>query len=323
MEMVETLNNVVVLNEQPEFVAMSRDDISANFFILCENNSNGTILKDIHEYKVAGMSILNWVVRACEKQPIILQVEENADVLDVIRPYANDADYSVVLYANTPLVNKGHIKDLLTFVDRKRMNACKLKKGYVLRNEYILGVDELYSIDTYDFASDDFYEVKSLEDLSYVQGALLKKVTKYMQKNGVYFENANMVTVDALADVGYGTSVASNVSILGGCVIGDSVELDTGSVISGSKIGDNVKIGKGAYVLNSIVKNDAVIEDGAIIKNSVIGSNSVVGVGAKVLSSGFKTNARIGNFSVVVNSKYPEPAQIADLMTIKNNKVGA
>ena len=36
MEMIETVNNVVVLNEQPEFIAVSSDEVSANYFVLCE-----------------------------------------------------------------------------------------------------------------------------------------------------------------------------------------------------------------------------------------------------------------------------------------------
>ena len=34
MEMIETVNNVVVLNEQPEFIAVSSDEVSANYFVL-------------------------------------------------------------------------------------------------------------------------------------------------------------------------------------------------------------------------------------------------------------------------------------------------
>ena len=212
MEMVETETNIVVLNEQPEFSASSEEEVSANYFILCEENAETALSKNVYDFKIAGMSILNWVVRACETQPVILKVSEGDDVLSAIKPHIGGAEYSVVLYANTPLVNKGHLKDLLCYVSRKRMNACKLKKGYVFKNEYISHVDEIYSIDTHDFASNDFYEVKNYDDLSYVQDILSKKVINYHKKNGVYFDNPNFVTIDATTDIGYASTIASGLT---------------------------------------------------------------------------------------------------------------
>ena len=180
---------MVVLTEQPEFSVCGNDDVSASYFILCEEDVDSILSKEVQNYKIAGMSVLNWVVRVCESQPTILNIKTGDNVLDVIKPYINDAEYSVVLYANTPLLNKGHIKDLLGFVARKHMNVCKLKRGYVFKNEYISEVREIYSIDTYDFASNDFFEIKNYDDLDYAREVLQKKVIDYHKKNGVYFEN--------------------------------------------------------------------------------------------------------------------------------------
>ena len=324
MEMIETVNNVVVLNEQPEFIAVSSDEVSANYFVLCENSQGNGLTKPVHEYTIAGMSVLNWVVRACEKQPVVLNVPENADVLEVVKPYAKSADYSVVLYADTPLVNKGHIKDLLAFVARKQMNACKLKRGFVFRNDYILNVDEIYSIDTYDFATNDFFEIKSLEDLAFAQVSLLKKVISYMQKKGVYFENANMVTVDALTDIGYGTSVAPNASIIRGSLIGTNSKISANSLVSGSKVGNNVHIGRGAMIVDSIVKDGSYIEDGSIVKDSLIGENCAIGFACKVVGSGLKSNAKVGKLSTVTDSKFTDAVEIGEnKVMIKNKRVGS
>ena len=323
MEMIETLNNVVVLNEQPEFIAFSNDEVSANYFVLCENSHKQGLNKPVQEYTIAGMSVLNWVVRACEKEPIVLNVPEDVDVLEIVKPYVKTAEYSVVLYADTPLVNKGHIKDLLSFVARKQMNACKLKRGYVFKNDYIANVDEIYSIDTYDFATNDFFEINTLEDLTFVQNSLLKKVIVFMQKNGVYFENSAMVTVDALTDIGYGTSVAPNASIIGGSSIACNSKIGANSLISGSKIGNNVHIGRGVMIVGSIVKDGTYIEDGSIIKDSVIGENCAISFACKIVASGLKNNVKVGKLAVVSDCKFAEPLHIEDNATIiKNKKVG-
>ena len=85
MEMIETETKVVVLNEQPEFSACGEEDVSASYFILCEDDKQTSLSKNVYDFKIAGMSILNWVVRVCDNQPTILKVLENDNVLDVIK----------------------------------------------------------------------------------------------------------------------------------------------------------------------------------------------------------------------------------------------
>ena len=177
MEMYEEeLGNYIVVDEEPEFVAETEEEISATYFILCENSGQENLVKRIYEYEICGMSSLNWVARACDGQPVVLRANDDNNIIKMIRPYVKNTEYSVVLFANTPLLNKQHLKDMLGFVNRKHMNACKLKKGYIFRNDYILNNDEIYSVDTYEFSTDDFFEVNTLEDLSVAQESLSKKV---------------------------------------------------------------------------------------------------------------------------------------------------
>ena len=62
------------------------------------------------------MSILNWVVRACGAMPKILKIDSETDPIAVVKPYVDySAEYSVVFYADTPLLNKLHINDLMNF----------------------------------------------------------------------------------------------------------------------------------------------------------------------------------------------------------------
>ncbi len=320
MEMIETETKVVVLNEQPEFSACGEEEVQANYFILCEDDKQTALSKNVYDFKVAGMSILNWVVRVCDNQPIILKVSENDNVLDVIKPYISNNGYSVVLYANTPLLNKGHIRDLLGFVYRKHMNACKLKKGYVFKNDYISQVDEIYSIDTYDFASNDFFEVKNYEDLSYACEVLQKKVVSYHRKNGVYFENSSFVSLDATAEIGYNSTIYSGVSILNHSTIGDDARVGSGTVVSNSKIGEGVKIGKNVIIEDSVIKNDVVIESGSIIKGSVIGVNVKILASAKIVSSGVKDDCKIGELSAVLNGRLAENVQVGSVSKIVGDK---
>jgi bifunctional N-acetylglucosamine-1-phosphate-uridyltransferase/glucosamine-1-phosphate-acetyltransferase GlmU-like protein len=225
----------------------------------------------------------------------------------------------VVLYANTPLLNKGHIKDLLGFVSRKHMNACKLKKGYVLKNDYIVGVDDLYSIDTYDFASNDFFEVKNHGDLSLVQEILEKKVLSYHKKNGVYFENESQVAIDATTEIGYASVVSAGARILNHSSIATNTKIGANAVVSNSKLGEDVVVGFGAVIEGCVVKNGAIIGDGVVLKNSVIGNNVVIGTGAVVVDSGAKDESQLADMVRLSNARLGENVRVGKMTQILGN----
>lgn len=255
METMEEYKVIRIVNEEPEFCEGQRANVLVDYFILCEEGSK-LFGKNIYELEVCGMNLVNWVARACEHRPRVINVRSGDDALAVVRNYINpEAEYSVVLYADTPLVNKSHILDLVEFVDRRRMNVCKLKRGFVLKNEYIKYNDEFYSIDEYDFASNDFMQVTNEDDFSEVKSALSKKVIDFHKRNGVYFENENTVSIDSNVQIGKNTKLASGVSIIRGAVVSENCVIDKNVKVSGSTVGEKVKIGHNSLVVDSIVKN--------------------------------------------------------------------
>lgn len=289
METIEkTLSSVVVLNHEPEFTENDNENFFAKYFILCEENDESEFDGNVYEKDICGMSVLSWVKRACTSAPVILRVKPSVDVLRLVKDYLGDEDFSVVLYANTPLLNKQHLLDLLGFVSRRHMNACKLKKGYVFRNDYIKNVDEIYSIDTYDFASNDFFEINTLSDFEEAKKQLLSKVFDYHKRNGVYFENENTSMVDASIEIGCDSKLASDVTVIENSKLDSGVIVQEKTLIKNSKIGENVCIGEGVVILDSVVKSGAKIQAGAFVKGSVVGEEVTVGEKSVVIGSAIK-----------------------------------
>lgn len=306
METMEEYKTIRIINDEPEFCAGEKTNVQADYFILCEEGK-ALFGKNIYDVQVCGMSLLNWVVRACGTQPKILNVESGADALASIRPYLDfNAEYSVVFYTDTPLLNKNHISDLLAFVERKRMNVCVFKRGYVFRNEFIKDNDEFYSVDEYDFASNDFFVVNNLEDFSFAKENLEKKVFSFHKRNGVFFENEASSVVDANTEIGDLSVILSGSSIVKGTRIGKNSYISKNATISGSTIGANAVIGTGALILNSIIKDNVYIGDGAIITNSVIGNNCSLELGVKIVSSSLRENVVVKNFSVIDDGRIGE-----------------
>lgn len=306
MEILETETTVVVLNAQPEFTAKTRERCSADYFILCDES----LAIDTKSALVAGVPVANWVARACERKPKMLPYREGDNVLEIIRPYISDADYSVVLYSNTPLVTKGHIRDLLGFVSTKRMNVCNLKKGFVFKNDYISNVDEVYSIDTYDFASKDFFEVNSIEDLAEAEIYLQNRIIAYHSKKGVSFESARNLCIDASVEIGAGTMIATDVSLFGNTSIGLNVKLGENVTIKNSKIGNDVVIADNSVVIGSIIKDGTIVRENVTIDSSAIMERVKIEKCAKVMSTKIKEGAKIAELAQIFNARIAENVSI-------------
>ena len=310
METMEEYKVVRIINEEPEFYETQENNFAVDYFILCEEG-NSLFGKNIYDLQICGMSLLNWVVRVCGRQPKILKVNKNVNALEIVKPYIDvNAEYSVIFYADTPLLNKNHITDLLGFIDRKRMNVCKFKRGLAFRNDYIKESGEIYLIDEYDFASNDFYVVETSENFEYAKTMLSKKVLDYHKKNGVLFENESSVTVDANTEIGACSRILSNASIINGTKIGRNVVVQKNAMISGSTIGNDSYVGNNTIIDKSIVKDKSRINENVVVKNSVIGNNVTIGLRSDIYSSSVRDGVNLNNNVSVENSKICESVTI-------------
>lgn len=303
---MEEYKVVRIINEEPEFCEGQKSDIPADFFILCEEE-NKLFEQNIYELKICGMSLVNWVVRVCGKQPKILKIQKDDDALDKVRPYLDPSvDYSVVFYADTPLLNKAHIMDLLEFVDRKRMNLCRLKRGFVFRNDYVLDNGEFYSIDEYDFASNDFLQVEDYDSFGKAKEVLSQKVIDFHRRNGVRFENEKTITIDANVKIGEFCKIESGVSLMNGSTIGRNCAIGKNAKITGSKLGENLKIGDNSVIVDSIIKDNVFVGDDVMIKNSVAGNNVIVEFGSRLSSSSLRDKSVVKSFVTIDEGRIGE-----------------
>lgn len=320
METIEEVKtDKIIINFQPEFVENETEKISAQYFVLCENSEE--INDEIYAHKILGVSILDWVQRACENRPLVLNLNEEQSIIEQIRPYLNGSKYSVVLYGNTPLVTKQHLNDLLGFVERKHLSVCKLEKGYVFKNEFISRMDEFFSTDTYDFSADDFFEVKNMLDAKAAADILKTRLLEFYMKNGVNFENSETIFVDALSEIAYMANISSGANISGSSKIGTNAKIGANAVITNSKIGDDVIIGANAVVEGSIIKSGAKIASGTTIKGSVVGENVTIDVGSKIVASAIQGDSSVGACSSVLNSKVEESVSIGSGVVVLKSKL--
>ncbi len=311
METIEkTIIEEIIASEEHEFVEDDSLDVSANYVVLCEEKSFEGYSSRIYEQKICGETLADWTGKSCPDKPIFLTLSDRENFLDLIKPYVRQKDYTVVLFASTPLITKNKIKDMLGFAYRKRLNVCRLKKGYILKNEYIANIDEIYASLSYTLPTNDFFEVKTVEDLAYAKETLTKRMFNFHKKNGVVFENEKLTNLNSNVYIGSGTEVGSSVSLLSGSFIGENVVIQEGAIISNSKIGNDSIIETGAVIKNSIVKDGAVIEMRAVVNHSVVHERARVCLCGKLTNSALKTNAILGENCYADNANVLENAFI-------------
>lgn len=318
-----TEENIVLMNEQPEFVVGDEEKVSARYFVICEKTTGQDLPKNVCDCVVAGLSLAEWVSRACPESPTIINIAEGEDAVEAVRPYATGAEYAVILFASTPLLVQGHINDMLGFVNRKHLSACKLKKGYIFRNDYLRRSGEIYSIDTYDFSSMDFFEVNNCADLGRAARHLLKRLQDYHTKNQVELRGVN-IGLDASVEIGFGTTICSGASVTLGSIVGSGVYIGSNAVLENCKVANDVTIGNGAVIRGSVIKSGAKIEDGAILSSSVVGERSIIGAGSRLTKSGLKSNVIVGSGANLLGARVSDDVVIgegASIITEEENSL--
>ncbi len=294
-----------------EYVLGDKTKLEANYVCLMEEKCFEGADDYIFNQTVCGRSLAEWVGKACPEKPIFLTLSEQENFLDLIRPYTKNNEYTVVLFANTPLVTRGAVQDMLAFASRKRLNVCRLKAGYILKNDYIANIDEIFSKIVYKIDSNDFFEVNSPDDLLFVKEILTKRVFNFHKNNGVTFENERLTNLDANVFIGEKTQIAGGVSLLSGSYIGKNVTIQEGCVISNSKIDDDCIIETGAIIKGSIVKQGSLIETASLVNHSVIGEKTRVSLSSKLSNSATKDGVVIG-----------ENSYLDGVNVLKNAKIG-
>lgn len=311
----EKTENIVIANQQREFIENDKEQVSASYFVVCENTTFENLPKKVYELSACGLAFSKWVARACPQEPAIIKMETGESIIDALRSFNCETEYSVVLYASTPLVTKKHIIDLLGMVTRKHLSACKLKKGYIFRNDFIKRAEKLLSVDTYDLQSNDFFEVKNTSDLGRAQRILNKRLIDFHAKNQVEFQNEN-VNFDASVEIGANTSIFGGVSITDNSYVSVNCTINENAVIKNSKIEDGATICAGAVIKDSVIKSGATIGVGARVIGSVVGELSKIGDCSNVVRSGLKTGVITGECVNLVGARVSQGVLIKDGATV-------
>ena len=214
-----------------------------------------------YDISIMGRTMLEWVKHSCFPSYATKEVEYDikTDVLDAVRPFVEDEDWTVVLYSDTPLIKRKTIDDVVDYAITKNVDVCKLQRGYVFKTEYLKTAKEISATTNPNFFDEeDFIVVNNYQNLSVVEEIMRKKILMAHIKMGVRILDINSVSIDALTVVRAGVVIYPNNRIYGKSLICENVVLEPNNVIFSSVIGENSK------VIASVIKDSKITKDSTI-----------------------------------------------------------
>lgn len=244
--------------------------------LLKEKNVFVVILNNVKfkEYKILNNAMQNYILSGISYPFKVLEYKEE-DIRKIIKPYLKKGEIIVVLFANTPLVLKQTIENIIEYSRVKNINACKLPCGFVFNSSYIkknkiIAFDSFYSQN-----EDEFLEVVDDESLKIATEILQARIIKYHAKNGVKFENEQAVVVEPTAEIQSGVVISSNCIIQGNSTILNSAIIKENTAIINSEVGRGSSVSN-SQILNTIIGNQAIIMPYCYISNSKIGNSVLI-----------------------------------------------
>lgn len=212
------------------------------------------------DFEICGKKMLDWVALACSgcKQKILDDPGED-NLLSAIKDIAEEFNFVVVLYSDTPLLQKQTFLEIMDYFSKHRMNVLKLLRGYVFKGEYLKNARMMLSTAMEEFNKDEFAIISTPQMASQAFKVLNDRILTYHKERGVVLFGENTIFIDA------------DVEIEGGTVIYPS------NVIKGeSYIGKNVILESGNYIIDTIVCDEAFVVQ-SYLEKSKVAEGKIVG----------------------------------------------
>lgn len=204
-------------------------------------------------FYLCGKKMIDWVRLATSgcKQTVV-PFDEDDDILNLARPFAEKADIIAVFYSDTPLLQKTTFLEIMNDFCANGRNFAKLERGYVFQAEFLKNSKMLLSANVEKFGDEDFFVVDDAQKISHAFEVLNGRILAYHRGNGVVLFGQDTIFIDADVEIEGGTVIYPNNTIKGQSYIGKGVILESGNYIIDSIILD------GAFVCQSYIEGSKV-----------------------------------------------------------------
>lgn len=187
---------------------------------------------------LCGRPMIDWVVMAgsgCETRII----NDNENIIEVLKSIKTEKPYICVLYSNTPLVTKTLVYKIMDYFVRNRLNALSLIRGYVFKTDFLASIDKFMSAYVEEFDKTAFTIVNDGESYLSADNILQRRIINFHERNGVLIFDKKTVVIDADVEIDEGVIIKPYNILKGNTIIGKNAFIQENNVISNSVIGEN------------------------------------------------------------------------------------
>lgn len=224
---------VVKERSEEESSILPKSIVSAKSYDWVEEETLAIILKrPLFSLNICGKSLIDWVALACGKmQKVVIDEVKEEDLLEILKPYAETKKYLLVLFSDTPLLEKSTIAQALDYFASKNLSAMILPRGYVFSSNYIKTTDVIFSPVRKAFSPEQFLQVSSPNDISEVFEILSQRIREYHKANGVILMGEKSIYIDADVEIEAGVIIEPMNILKGSTMIEENCVLKSGNFI--------------------------------------------------------------------------------------------
>lgn len=241
---------------------------------------------------ILGKPSLSYVKKACVLVPKTLELDDESELVDKIKPVLTDKEWTIVLFSDTPLITASAIKEAFLYAKSKELNVCKMERGYIFKTEYIKRVDQIFDIESVKNNTDDFFVIKTEQDLAFATLKMKERVITNLLNNGVQIIDPHSTYIESQVRVEKGAVIYPNAALMGDTHIGAKTIIGFGSIIKNSVIGERCNI-QNSYITNSAVLDSTLVESSRIEINSLVEKNCVIKHYSIISSSKIGMNSKV------------------------------
>jgi acyl-[acyl carrier protein]--UDP-N-acetylglucosamine O-acyltransferase len=303
IEALEEAETEVVIEPQPAVAP----DVKGDVFVLVLLPQLPAFGRDNPlEIKVCGRTILDHTLSAIKGLPQRhVAATKSDDIATLVRENATGHKYTVVLYADTPLMTSATFEQALAFVRSFGHKASKMPRGWVFDTEYIKTAETVIPEEIPNLPPEDFIVAYSFAQLAMIGTVVRHRINLKHLADGVQIIDPNTAYID------------TDVKIASGVVIEPSVYLR-----GETSIGKNARITMGTKITDSIIGEGCVIKSSRVMA-SVVGDGTTIGPYAN-LREGNKVgkNCRISNFVELKKSQLGDGTKVAHMSYVGDATLG-
>ena len=191
------------------------------------------------DLEICGKKMWKYVELAVNDYPIKTTIiEPSTNIFSLVKPMLSQSRWTLILYSDTPLIQKRTIKEIIAYAEAKGISALRLTRGFIFETQYLKAMDSMASNLTQHFGDDDFTTAFDARQLEFISQIMKSKIIEYHQHNGVYIMDNNTTFIDADVVIENGVVVHPMNVIKGTSIISRNCTLKCGNVIENSIIGE-------------------------------------------------------------------------------------